>query len=38
VQAGADGVAVVSAVTRAKNIKTATQQFRRALKAARGAA
>lgn len=37
VAAGADGVAVVSAVTRAKNMKTATRELLTAIKAARGA-
>ncbi len=36
VAAGADGAAVVSAVTRAKNMKTATRELVNALKAARG--
>jgi len=37
VAAGADGVAVLSAVTRAKNMKTATRDFCKAVKAARPA-
>ena len=37
VTAGADGVAVISAVTRAKNMKTATRELVQAMKAARGA-
>jgi len=37
IDAGADGVAVVSAVTRAKNMKTATRELVQAMKAARGA-
>ena len=36
VAAGADGVAVISAVTRAKNMKTATRELATAMKAARG--
>lgn len=36
VAAGADGVAVVSAITRAANMKTATRALVRAMKAARG--
>ncbi len=36
VAAGADGIAVVSAVTRAKHMKTATRELVRAMQAARG--
>jgi thiamine-phosphate pyrophosphorylase len=36
VAAGADGVAVVSAVTRAKNMKSATRELVQAMKVARG--
>ena len=37
VAAGADGVAVITAVTRARNMKTATRELVTAMKAARGA-
>jgi len=36
ITAGADGVAILSAITRAKNMKTATREFVTAVKASRG--